>query len=76
MTIQEMGAAYRDQANVLRTRIKDLERLRAQTEEREERDKLTGRIDLLLTIWRETRELAVVLERYYERGYRHGHYEI
>jgi len=76
MTIQEMGAAYRDQANVLRTRIKDLERLRAQTEEREERDKLTGRIDLLLTIWRETRELAVVLERYYERGYRHGRYEI
>ena len=47
-----------------------LEQLRARTEESEERIRLTGRIDLLQSIWRETRELSVLLERYYERGYR------
>ena len=70
MTLQEMGAAYRDQARVLQTRIRDLEAARAQEEEREERMKLTGRIDLLRGIWRETRDLSVLLERYYDRGYR------
>ena len=30
MTLQEMGAAYRDQARVLQTRIRDLEAARAQ----------------------------------------------
>ena len=70
MTLQEMGAAYRDQARVLHRRIRELEQLRARTEESEERIRLTGRIDLLQSIWRETRELSVLLERYYERGYR------
>ena len=70
MTLQEMGAAYRDQARVLQTRIRDLETARAREEEREERIKLTGRIDLLRGIWRETRDLSVLLERYYDRGYR------
>lgn len=28
------------------------------------------RIQTLQTIWRETRDLAVLLEHYYERGYR------
>ena len=69
MTLQEMGAAYRDQAGVLRERIRELEAVRARTEEREERDRLTGRIELLRGIWRETSQLAVLLERYYERGY-------
>ena len=77
MTLQEMGAAYRDQAEVLRTRIRELETARARTEERKEQDKLTGRIDLLRSIWRETRDLSVLLEHYYERGYRrNGRYTL
>ncbi len=77
MTLQEMGAAYRDQAQVLRRRIGELEEVRVRTEERAERDRLTWRIDLLRSIWRETRDLAVLLERYYERGYRrNGQYTL
>ena len=77
MTLQEMGAAYRDQAQVLRRRIGELEEARVRTEERAERDRLTWRIDLLRSIWRETRDLAVLLERYYERGYRrNGQYTL
>ncbi len=70
MKLWEMGAAYRDQARVLQRRIRDLEEARARAEESEERSRLTGRIELLRGIWRETRDLAVLLERYYERGYR------
>ena len=70
MTLQEMSAAYRDQAQVLQRRIGELEEARARSEERAEWDRLTMRIDLLRCIWRETRELSVLLERYYERGYR------
>ena len=77
MTLQEMGAAYRDQARVLQARIRDLEAARAQEKEREERINLTGRIDLLRGIWRETRDLSVLLERYYDRGYqRSGKYTL
>ena len=77
MTLQEMGAAYRDQAQVLRRRIGELEEARVRTEERAEKDRLTWRIDLLRSIWRETRDLAVLLERYYERGYRrNGQYTL
>ena len=77
MTLPEMGAAYRDQAQVLRRRIGELEEARVRTEERAEKDRLTWRIDLLRSIWRETRDLAVLLERYYERGYRrNGQYTL
>ena len=77
MTLQEMGAAYRDQAQVLRRRIGELEEARLRAEERAEKDRLTWRIDLLRSIWRETRDLAVLLERYYERGYRrNGQYTL
>ena len=77
MTLQEMGAAYRDQARVLQARIRDLEAARAQEKEREERINRTGRIDLLRGIWRETRDLSVLLERYYDRGYRrNGRYTL
>ena len=77
MTLKEMGGAYRDQAEILRRRIRELQTALARTEEREEKDDLTGRIDLLQSIWRETRDLAVLLERYYERGYRrNAHYTL
>ena len=77
MTLQEMGAAYRDQAQILRRRIGELEAARARAEERAEMDSLTWRIDLLRGIWRETRDLSVLLERYYERGYRrNGQYTL
>ena len=70
MTLQEMGGAYRDQAEVLRDRIRDLRTARLREESGEERLRLDRRIAALEIICRETRELAALLEHYYERGYR------
>ena len=36
----------------------------------EERCRMAERIHMLTAMWRETRDLAVLTERYYERGYR------
>lgn len=70
MTLQEMSVEYRAQAQVLRGRIKELEAARQKTEDPVEREKLWVRIWALDALWRETRDQAVLLERYYERGYR------
>ena len=71
MTLQEMSGAYRDQAQVLRERIGLLRAVRRE-ESGEMRLRLDRRIAMLETICRETRELAAVLEHYYDRGYRHS----
>ena len=71
MTIQEMGGAYRDQAEVLRERIGVLRAVRRE-ESGEARLRLDRRISMLETICRETGELAALLEHYYDRGYRHS----
>lgn len=70
MTLQEMSAAYRAQAQRLRERIRALEAAGRQAESGTEREQLNGRALALTPIWRETRDLAVLLEHYYERGYR------
>ena len=72
MSLQEMSRAYRDQAEVLRERIGSLRAARIREERREVRLRLDRRIAMLETICRETRELAAVLEHYYDRGYRHS----
>ena len=77
MTLQEMAVEYRAQARALRTRMGELEEAAAQTEDADERGRLEGRVYLLASMWRETRDLAVLLERYYERGYRrNGRYTL
>lgn len=77
MTLREMSVEYRAQVQVLRDRIQELEQARAASGDPGERSRLEGRIHLLTTIWRETRDQAVLLERYYERGYRrNGRYTI
>ena len=72
MTIQEMGRAYRDQAEVLRERIRTLRAARLREESGERRLRLERRIAMLEAICRETGELAALLEHYYDRGYRHS----
>lgn len=77
MTLREMSVEYRAQAAALRTRMRELEQAAGQTEDPEERARLEGRVCLLASMWRETRDLAVLLERYYERGYRrNGRYTL
>ena len=69
MTLLEMSVEYRTQARVLRRRITDLELQRARTTDAAQRLVLEDRIRILETMWREARDLAVVTERYYDRGY-------
>ena len=70
MTLLEMSVEYRTQARVLRRRITDLELQWAGETDTTQRLVLEDRIRILETMWREARDLAVLCERYYERGYR------
>lgn len=70
MTLQELSVEYRASAAALRERARLLEERRKLAETEGERLALTGRIHTLQTMWREARDLAVLCERYYERGYR------
>ena len=70
MTLQEMSVEYRAQARVLQGRIEALKQTQDTLDHGAARDQMALRIQTLQTIWRETRDLAVLLEHYYERGYR------
>lgn len=70
MTLKEMSKEYRAQAEVLRRRIGEVTGYRERSREEGERRLLGQRIIMLESMWREARDLAVITERYYERGYR------
>ena len=69
MTLLRMAASYRQSAELLRLRIVALNEA-AREAGPEERSRLEQRIRDLRTLQRETRETALVLERYYDRRYR------
>ena len=71
MTLLRMAASYRHSADLIRVRIIALKD-QARTAEPAERAKLEQRIRELNSLYRETRETALILERYYDRRY-HGH---
>ena len=68
MKLLHMAAGYRHSAAMIRLRIIDL-RDEAQHAQPEQRAQLEQRIRDLRTLQRETQETALVLERYYDRGY-------
>lgn len=70
MTLVELSVEYRTSAAALQTRIGQLEQQGQQEADMGEQLLLADRIRILRGILRETRELAVLCERYYERGYR------
>lgn len=70
MTLAELSVEYRSHAQALSVRICQLEYLSEQTTDPDRRCQLQDRIRLLSTMLREARELAVLTERYYDRGYR------
>lgn len=77
MTLLELSVQYRTQSAVLKTRIKELEMACEQAIDHKERIKLNQRIYELSEMWREARDIAVITERYYERGYRkNGRYTL
>ena len=70
MTLFELSAEYRAHAGALEGRISRLRREWEQTMDERERRMLAERIRMLAIMLREARELAVLCERYYDRGYR------
>jgi len=70
MTLQELSVEYRAHARALDLRICQLQFRLDRTEDPDERCQLQDRIRLLTIMFREARELAVLTERYYDRGYR------
>ncbi len=67
-TLKELAVGYRAAQDALRHRIIEVEELPAFGVE-EVRQK-TERLRLLKAMRRDTREMAVLCERYYQRGYR------
>ena len=70
MTLLELSVEYRAHARALDLRICQLQRRLELTRNPDESDQLQERIRMLSTMLREARELAVLTERYYDRGYR------
>ena len=70
MTLLELAVEYRAHARALDVRICQLQAVLERTENEDQRLMLNERIHMLSTMLREARELAVLTERYYERGYR------
>ena len=76
MTLLELSGEYRASAAALRERVLLLEH-RLRGADGDGRRLLEGRIRLLRAMGREARELAVLCERYYERGScRNGKYTL
>ena len=74
MTLLELSVEYRAHARALDFRICQLQAVLERTENEDQRLMLNERIhmlsNMLSIMLREARELAVLTERYYERGYR------
>ena len=70
MTLAELSVEYRCHAQALSERIHQLELLLEQSAEENQRCQLQDRIRMLSVMLREARELAILTERYYDRGYR------
>ncbi|WP_209344364.1 hypothetical protein [Flavonifractor sp. AGMB03687] len=69
MTLQELSVQYRAGAESLRQRVRLLEGRKTVETDEHSRRLLEERIRHLETMWREARDLAVLCERYYDRGY-------
>ena len=70
MTLLDLSAEYRSHAHALDLRICQLQYRLEHTRNAAQRCQLEDRIRMLSTMLREARELAVLTERYYDRGYR------
>ena len=70
LKLDELSAQYRDQYNALQERIAYLNVLCISQTDEQELDMLGHRIRMLTAMKKEAGQLAVLKERYYERGYR------
>lgn len=76
MTLREMAAEYRLQEERYRQRILLLKKEK-RTLSGQQRLSMEKRINDLIALRRETREIATLLENYYDRSfYKNGHYTL
>ncbi len=72
MTLLEMSASYQNSAAAIHGRIAELRVLERNQNDPDESFRLRRRIDELMPLWREARELAALTAHYYDRSY-HKH---
>ncbi len=70
MTLSQLSPEYRASALLLRARIHELNDCMARVDNDWECALLADRIRILTAMWSQMRDLAVLTEHYYERGYR------
>lgn len=76
MTLYEMSFSYQESGHAIAGRIEELRRAEALANA-DERRRLQRRIEELRVILYETRELAVLTRRYYDRSYhKNGRYTL
>ena len=68
MTLYELSKEYRSQAELIHDRLSLVRKLEAETEDEIERGRIHDRIRILSAMWRDTRDVAVLTEYYYERS--------
>lgn len=69
MTMYELSQQYRAHADALKARIGELRQTLPELTDEREQLLMEERIHMLTVMWREARDLAVLTEHYYERGY-------
>lgn len=69
MTMRELSIAYRESADLLYARIKQLRLLASQCDDPEELWHLRRRVTELMPMYEQARELADLTAHYYDRGY-------
>lgn len=69
MTLRELSPAYREAAELLTRRIKELRLEAARTEDPEEKWRLRRRVLDLKPMLTQMHELAELTEHYYDRGF-------
>lgn len=69
MSLYQLSLEYSSGAQALRERIRELEAQAEAEADGSARMRLDRRIRLLTSMWRDMREIAVLTEHYYERGY-------
>lgn len=68
MTLAQLAISYRHEEDVLRRRIQEIRTL--PTRSRQEELVKEDRLRVLESMRRDVRDVAVLCERYYDRGYR------
>ena len=69
-TLYELSMGYQAQADILHARLTELRRALAEAQDESARLLLSGRIRTLASMWRDTRDIAVLTQHYYERSHR------